>query len=63
MNDRFDLDKRSENCRCFRYTTSSMKMIQIIHRHIMANMKFIFFCPLCNFFYRLAFRLFLQRFV
>ena len=26
MNDRFDLDKRSENCRCFRYTTSSMKM-------------------------------------
>ena len=55
MYDRFHLHKCPQNCCRFGNTSTSLQMIQIIHRNIMANVKLVLFCPLCDLINRLAF--------
>ena len=51
INDRLDLHHAAKHCRCFGDPSSTVQMMEIIHRYIMTDMKFIFFHPLCNLFH------------
>ncbi len=49
MYDRFDLDEGAEYSCCFGDPAAPVQMVQVIYCDIVADMKFVVLCPLCQF--------------
>ena len=50
----FDIDHRSQDRRCFRYSSSSVQMEQILNREIVYEIQLIVLDPVCHFLKRCA---------